>query len=157
MRRRSVLRAGLGGGVAALLPRFAIGQAADARVLRFVPQANLTVLDPSVTTAAVTANHAWMVWDTLFGVDAGQRAKPQMADGYTISDNGRTYLIKLREGLRWHDGEPVRAQDCAPSLARWSARDTFGQSVAKAVDAWGAADDRTIRITLKKPFPLLIV
>jgi hypothetical protein len=74
MRRRSVLRAGLAGGVAALLPRFAIGQAGDARVLRFVPQANLTVLDPIVTTAAVTANHAWMVWDTLFGVDAGQRA-----------------------------------------------------------------------------------
>src|SRR5262250_1861106 len=100
MRRRS----GLGGGVATLLPRFAIGQSANARVLHFVPQANLTVLDPIVTTAAVTANHAWMVWDTLFGVDAAQRAKPQMADGYTISDDGRTYLIKLREGLRWHEG-----------------------------------------------------
>ncbi len=83
MKRRSVLRAGVAGG----------------RVLRFVPQANLTVLDPIVTTAAVTANHAWMVWDTLFGVNAAQRAKPQMADGYTISDDGRTYLIKLREGV----------------------------------------------------------
>jgi hypothetical protein len=56
MKRRSVLRAGVAGGVAVLLPRFAIGQSADARVLRFVPQANLTVLDPIVTTAAVTAN-----------------------------------------------------------------------------------------------------
>ena len=155
MRRRSVLRAGLAGGVAALLPRFAIGRAADTHVLRFVPQANLTLLDPVVTTAAVTANHAWMVWDTLFGVDAGQRAKPQMADGYTISDNGRTYLIKLREGLRWHDGEPVRAQDCAASLARWAARNTFGQTAAKSVDEWGAADDKTV-ITLQRPFPLLI-
>src|SRR5216684_1119834 len=133
MKRRSVLRAGVAGGVAALLPRFAIGQSAGARVLRFVPQANLTVLDPIVTTAAVTANHAWMVWDTLFGVNAAQRAKPQMADGYTISDDGRTYLIKLREGLRWHDGEPVRAQDCAASLARWA-----------------------VRNTLKRPFPFLI-
>jgi len=112
MRRRSVLRAGVASGVAALLPRVAIGQSATARVLRFVPQANLTVLDPIVTTAAVTANHAWMVWDTLFGVDVAQRPKPQMAEGYTISDDGRTYLIKLRDGLRWHDGEPVRAQDC---------------------------------------------
>ena len=49
MQRRSVLRAGVAGGVAALLPRFAIGQSADARVLRFVPQANLTVLDPIVS------------------------------------------------------------------------------------------------------------
>ena len=81
------------------------------RVLRFVPQANLTVLDPIVTTAAVTVNHAWMVWDTLFGANAAQLAKPQMAEGY-VSDDGRTYLIKLREGLRWHDSELARAGLC---------------------------------------------
>src|SRR6202035_896278 len=112
---------------------------------RFVPQANLPVLDPIVTTAAVTANHAWMVWDTLFGVNAAQQAKPQMADGYT-----------MREGLRWHDGEPVRAQDCAASLARWAVRNTFGQTAAKSVDEWGVADDKTVKITLNRPFPLLI-
>jgi peptide/nickel transport system substrate-binding protein len=61
MMKESVLRAGVASGVAALLPRVAIGQSATARVLRFVPQANLTVLDPIVTTAAVTANHAWIV------------------------------------------------------------------------------------------------
>ena len=113
MKRRSFLRAGAAGVAAASLPRFAIAQPANARVLRFVPQANLTVLDPIITTAAVTANHGWMVWDTLFGVNAAQQAKPQMAEGYTVSDDGRTYLIRLREGLKWHDGEPVRAQDCA--------------------------------------------
>ena len=154
MQRRTLLRTGAAGIAGAALPRFSIAQPAD--VLRFVPQANLTVLDPVFTTAAVTANHAWMVYDTLFGVNAAQKAQPQMAAGYTVSDDGRTYLIKLRDGLKWHDGEPVRAQDCAPSLARWSARDTFGQSVAKVVDSWGVADDRTIKITLKKPFPLLI-
>ena len=156
MKRRSFLRAGTAGVVAAALPRFSIAQPANARVLRFVPQANLTVLDPIITTAAVTANHGWMVWDTLFGVNAAQQAKPQMAEGYTVSDDGRTYLIKLRDGLKWHDGEPVRAQDCAASLARWSVRDTFGQTAAKSVDSWGVADDKTVKITLKRPFPLLI-
>jgi peptide/nickel transport system substrate-binding protein len=156
MKRRTLLRTGAAGVVAATLPRISVAQPANERVLRFVPQANLTVLDPVFTTAAVTGNHAWMVYDTLFGVNRAQQAKPQMAEGYTVSDDGRTYLIKLRDGLKWHDGEPVRAQDCAPSLARWSARDTFGQSVAKAVDSWGVADDRTIKITLKKPFALLI-
>jgi peptide/nickel transport system substrate-binding protein len=156
MRRRSFLRAGVGGVAIASLPRFAIAQPANARALRFVPQANLTLLDPIITTAAVTANHAWMVWDTLFGVNAALQAKPQMAEGYTLSDDGRTYLIKLREGLKWHDGEPVRAQDCAASLARWAVRDTFGMTAAKSVDTWGVADDRTVKITLKRPFPLLI-
>jgi peptide/nickel transport system substrate-binding protein len=156
MRRRSFLQVGAAAATAAALPRFAIAQPANANVLRFVPQANLTVLDPIITTAAVTTNHAWLVWDTLFGINAAQEAKPQMAEGFTVSDDGRTYLIKLRDGLKWHDGEPVRAQDCAASLARWAARDTFGQTAAKVVDAWGVADDRTIKITLKQPFPLLI-
>ena len=156
MNRRSFLRAGAAGIAASSLPRFSVAQPANARVLRFVPQANLTVLDPIITTAAVTINHGWMVWDTLFGVNAAQQAKPQMAEGYTVSDDGRTYLIKLRQGLKWHDGEPVLARDCAASLARWAVRDTFGQTVAKSVDAWGIADDQTIKITLKRPFPLLI-
>jgi peptide/nickel transport system substrate-binding protein len=155
-KKRSLLRAAAAGLVATSLPRFAIGQSANARVLRFVPQANLTVLDPIITTATVTQNHALMVWDTLFGQNAAQQPKPQMAEGYTVSDDGRTYLIRLRDGLKWHDGEPVLARDCAASLARWAARNAFGQTAAKSVDSWGVADDRTVKITLKRPFPLLI-
>ncbi len=149
--RRSVLAAPLAGLAA---PAFA--QPARARTLRFVPQANLTSLDPIWTTAAVTENHGWTVFDTLYGMTDDLKVQPQMAEGHTVSDDGRTWLIRLREGLRWHDGEPVRAQDCAPSLARWSRRDTFGQSLAAVVDAWEAADDRTIRIRLKSKFPMLV-
>ncbi len=153
MKRRTLIGAAA---ASAALPRFAIGQPANTGVLRFVPQANLTLLDPIVTTAAVTSNHAYMVFDTLFCMNSAQEAKPQMAEGYTVSDDGRTYLIKLRDGLKWHDGQPVLARDCAASLARWSARDTFGQTVAKVVDTWGVDDDKTIKVTLKQPFPLLI-
>jgi peptide/nickel transport system substrate-binding protein len=157
MKRRTLLQAGLqAAAVSGVLPRIAIAQPAGARVLRFVPQANVTLLDPIITTAAVSTNHGFMVFDTLFAMTGASEVRPQMAEGFTVSDDGRTYLIKLRDGLKWHDGEPVRAQDCAPSLARWAARDTFGQTAAKFVDAWGVADDRTIKITLKQPFPLLI-
>ncbi len=153
MKRRTFLQASA---AAATLPRFAIAQPAGARTLRFVPQANLTLLDPIFTTAAVTSNHAWAIYDTLFGVNAKGEVKPQMAEGYTVSDDGRTYLIRLRDGLKFHKGEPVRAQDAAPSLARWSARDTLGQTVSKYVDEWGAQDDRTVRIRLKQKLPILI-
>ncbi len=156
MKRRTLLRSAATAAAAAALPRFAIAQPANTRVLKFVPQANVSLLDPVITTAAVSSDHGWMVFDTLFGVNTALEPKPQMAEGFTVSDDGRTYLIKLRDGLKWHDGEPVRAQDCAPSLARWAARDTFGQTLAKFVDTWGTADDRTIKITLKQPFPLLI-
>lgn len=151
IRRRGILAAPLAGMAAP-----ALAQGANARVLRFVPQANLTSLDPIWTTAAVTENHGWTVFDTLYGMTDDLKVAPQMAEGHTVSDDGRTWLIRLREGLRWHDGEPVLARDCAASLARWSRRDTFGQSLAAVVEAWEAADDRTIRIRLKSRFPLLL-
>jgi peptide/nickel transport system substrate-binding protein len=153
MKRRTLIQSAA---MAAALPRIAIAQPEANRVLRFVPQANLSLLDPVSTTAAVTSNHGYLVFDTLFGLNSALEPKPQMAEGFTVSDDGRTYLIKLRDGLTFHDGEPVRAQDCAPSLARWAARDSFGQTVAKFVDTWGVADDRTVKITLKQPFPMLI-
>lgn len=150
MRRRGVLATGL---AAMAAPAYA--QNARARTLRFVPQANLTSLDPIWTTAAVTENHGWTVFDTLYGMTHDLQVRPQMAEGHTVENNGLTWLIRLREGLRFHDGTPVRAQDCAASLARWARRDTFGQSLGAVVDAWEAADDRTIRIRLKSRFPLL--
>src|ERR1700726_3289841 len=124
MKRRTFLQSS----AATTLPlSFAIAQTANTRTLRFVPQANLTLLDPILTTAQPTVNHGWAVYDLLFGIDAKLEAKPQMAAGYTLSDDSRTYLIRLRDGLKFHNGEPVRAQDCAPSLQRWAARETIGQ------------------------------
>ena len=152
--RRTLIQASTA--TAASLATPSISRAADARVLRFVPQANLSVLDPVFTTAAVTIEHGYCVFDTLYGVDAKLKPQPQMAAGATVSDDGRTWLISLRPGLTFHDNTPVRAQDCAASLLRWSKRDTFGQALGAAVDSFEAADDRTIRIKLKRPFPRLL-
>jgi len=79
-----------------------------------------------------------------------------MAEHYDVSDNGRTWTIRLRDGLIFHDNEPVLARDAAASLRRWAARDVYGQTVNIVVDEWGTADDRTIRVKLKAPFPLLL-
>ncbi|MBO1079714.1 ABC transporter substrate-binding protein [Roseomonas haemaphysalidis] len=154
MHRRTLLQGAALGGLA--LARPSLAQPARASTLRFVPQANLTALDPIWTSAIVTQMHGYHVYDTLYGVDAQQRPQPQMAEGHSVSDDKRTWRITLRPGLRFHDGEPVRAQDAAASLERWSKRDPFGQILAKVVDSWRAADDRTVEIKLTKPFPLLL-
>jgi peptide/nickel transport system substrate-binding protein len=156
MKRRTIFRLGGAAAATAVLPRFAIGQSTMASTLKFIPQDNLTSLDPIWASIATTTNHGWAVYDTLYAVNSKLEPKPQMAEGHAVSDDGRMYLIKLREGLSFHDGEPVRAQDCVQSLMRWAARDTMGQTLAKFVDTWGAQDDRTIKIALKSPFPLLI-
>jgi len=154
MKRRAFLAASA---AAPFVPsKFAIAQPANARTLVFVPQANLTLLDPIFTTAQPTVHHGYAIYDLLFGVTRNLDPKPQMAAGYTLSDDGRTYLITLRDGLKWHNGEPVRAQDCAPSLSRWAARETLGQTMWQYVDSCTAQDDKTIKIVLKRPVPIFI-
>ena len=144
--RRAVLA-----GTAAVLAQPAVAQPERTRVLRFVPAANLSFLDPVFTTAGVTATHGFAVFDTLFGLDSGLQPRPQMAEGHEAGDDGRTWLIRLRPGLRFHDGEPVLARDCVASLLRWSRRDGFGQSLAALADTWDAPDDRTLRLRFRRP------
>ena len=133
----------------------AIAQPANTATLRFVPQANLTLLDPVFTTATVTSNHGYYVFDTLYSVGPDGDSYPQMAEGHSVSDDKLTWRIRLREGLFFHDGSPVRATDCIASIQRWCVRDPFGQLLAAAVDHYSAADDRTLVIKLNQPFPLL--
>jgi peptide/nickel transport system substrate-binding protein len=154
MLRRNLMAATLG--LPALsLARPALAQPTSARTLRFVPQVGLTFLDPVFNIAAVTNNHAFYVFDMLYALDSQSRARPQMAEGHTVSDDGLTWDIRLREGLIFHDGEKVRAIDCIASLRRWAVKDPFGQLLAATVEEWLAPDDRTLRLRLKKPFPLL--
>jgi peptide/nickel transport system substrate-binding protein len=84
--------------------------------LRMVPHADIKILDPIWTTALITRNFGYMIWDVLFAKDADLNIQPQMAEGYTVSDDKLTYTIKLREGLVWSDGAPVTAEDCVASI-----------------------------------------
>ncbi|MBP0493387.1 ABC transporter substrate-binding protein [Pararoseomonas indoligenes] len=156
MERRTLLRAGAGAALLGGLSAPALGQDARARTLRFVPQANLTALDPVWTTATVTSNHGYYVFDTLYAVDAGNRPRPQMAEGHEVLDDGRRWRFRLREGLRFHDNTPVRAADCIASIKRWCVRDPFGQLLARAVSEWRSVDDRTFEALLPRPFPLML-
>ncbi len=149
LRRRDVML-----GAAALgLARPALG--ADPKVLVHVPQANLTSLDPVWTTAVVTRNAAHLLFETLYARDERLNPHPQMVEGHQVSDGGKRWTMKLREGLRFHTGEPVLARDCVASLKRWMVRDPVGQTIAARLDALEAADDRTLVWRLRKPFASL--
>lgn len=149
MRRRSLLQA------AALLAAPAIARGDGARVLKFIPYTDLATLDPVVTSNYAVRNHALMVFDTLYGVDDAYIPRPQMVAGHVVEDDGRRWTITLREGLRFHDGEPVRARDAVASIRRWAVHDILGIALAGLTDELSAPDDRTIRFRLKSPFPLL--
>ena len=111
----------------------AAGAASAQSTLRVVMHSDLKILDPIWTTAYITRNHGYMVYDTLFAMDAKLKIKPQMVDTWTISDDKLTCTFTLRDGLELHDGQPVTAEDCIASLKRWGARDGMGQKLMQFV------------------------
>jgi len=150
MNRRQFLAAS-----AASLAMPAIVRAQSERVLTFVPQADLSVLDPIWTTTYQTRDHAFLVFDTLFGIDASYTARPQMLESFGAEEEGKRWTLVLRPGLKFHDGTPVLARDCVASIKRWGARDSYGQALMAATDEITAADDKTIAFRMKRAFPLL--
>jgi peptide/nickel transport system substrate-binding protein len=150
MKRRTLLATMAGGLAAPSLVR-----AENEHVLRFIPYADLAVLDPVWTSAYITRNHGYMVFDALYGQDSSFRVQPQMVEGATIEQDGRVWRVRLRDGLLFHDNTPVLARDCVASIRRWAKRDAFGQTLMLAADDLSARDDRTIEFRLKAPFPRL--
>jgi peptide/nickel transport system substrate-binding protein len=126
-------------------------RAAD-KVLRVVPHADLKVLDPHTNTATITLMHGIMIYDTLFSWDSKFQSKPQMVDSYEVSSDRLAYTFTLRNGLKFHDGQPVTTRDVIPSVKRWMVRNTLGQTFAKFVEAIDRKDDKTFVIRLKEPF-----
>ena len=131
-------------------------KAADTKTLHFIPQTDVQVLDPIWTTAYVTRNHGYMVFDTLFAIDAKFVPRPQMVGDHDVSPDKLTYRFRLRDGLSFHDGSPVRGADCVASIRRWAARDGLGQWLVPLIDSIAADGPGGFTIKLKEPFPLLI-
>ena len=108
---------------AAVLAFGAATSSAQQKVMRITPHSNLTILDPIWTTAYMSRNHGYMIYDTLFAMDEKSVVKPQMVDKYTVSPDKKTWTFTLRPGLLWHDNKPVTADDCIASLKRWASRE----------------------------------
>ena len=122
-----------------------------ANVLRVAPHAELKVYDPVWTTAYITRNHGYMIYDTLFALDENFEPRPQMVDTWTVSPDQRTWTFKLRDGLKWHDGTAVTAEDCVASLQRWAKRDGAGQQLFAQVESIAATDEKTFTMKLRTP------
>jgi peptide/nickel transport system substrate-binding protein len=125
-------------------------------VLKVIPHADLKNLDPIWTTAYITRNHGYMIYDTLFAMDESFTPQPQMVEDWTTSEDGLTWTFNLRAGLKWHDGADVTAADCVASLERWGKRDGMGQQLFGAMESLTAEDADTIVMKLSEPFGLVL-
>jgi len=138
-----------------ILSALALAMPAQADTIRAVMHSDLRVIDPGFTTAYITRDHGYMVYDTLLATDSSFKVQPQMAD-WKVSDDKLTYTFTLRDGLKWHDGTPVTAEDCVASLKRWGKNDSMGQKLMEYTASLEATDAKTITLKLKEPYGLVL-
>lgn len=141
---------------AALAALALCGAALAEQVLRVVPSSDLKIIDPIWTTANITRNHGYMIYDTLFGMDEKGAIKPQMVDKYSASPDNKVWTFTLRPGLKFHDGTPVTSQDVIASLARWGKRDMLGQRMYATMERIEAQGSNGFRMTFKQPFGVVL-
>ena len=153
MERRSLLKGSAVGLAALAAPRIAMAQGQS--TLKFTPASDLTILDPVWTTAFSSRYLAMLSYDMLYGVDNQLNPHPQMVAGHVVENDDKLWRLTLRDGLRFHDGEPVLSRDVVASIKRWGTRDAFGQVLMGAVDELTSASDKEVVFRLKHPFPLL--
>ena len=121
------------------------------KTLKVVPHSNLAILDPIWTTAYMSRNHGYMIYDTLFGTDENSQVKPQMVESWSESKDHRLWTFKLRKGLAFHDGEPVTGEDVVASLARWGKRDAMGVALMTFVERMDSPSPDSFRLFLREP------
>jgi len=124
--------------------------------LRVVMHSDLKIIDPIWTTAYIVRNHGYMIYDTLFAMDAKGEIKPQMVDKYEVSKDQLTYTLTLRDGLTFHDGKPVTSEDCIASIKRWSAKDSMGQKMMGFVKEMQVVNPKTFKLVLTEPTGLVL-
>src|SRR4051812_25303026 len=129
---------------------------AQDKVLRIVPHSNLAILDPIWTTAYMSRNHGYMIYDTLFATDEKAQIKPQMVESWSASPDNRLWTFKLRPGLEFHDGKPVTSEDVVASIARWGKRDAMGTALFTFVDRMDTPTPDTFRIFLREACGFLL-
>src|SRR5438876_6521320 len=132
--RRDLGKTAAAAALAASVPQGPARAASNAKTLRFIAQSDLRVLDPVWTTAYITRNHAYCVFDNLFAIDAEFVPQPQMVGEHQVSADKLSYNFKLRDGLGFHDGSAVKGIDCVASIKRWMARDGHGQALKPVFD-----------------------
>jgi peptide/nickel transport system substrate-binding protein len=115
------------------------------------------VLDPSLARTYVGRIVFSSICDKLFDIDEKLAVVPQLALSHETSADGKTVTIKLRPGVKFHDGEPLDAPAAKYSLDRHlTMKGSFRKPELGSVDKVEVVDPLTIRLILKEPFsPLL--
>src|SRR5690349_18612984 len=125
-------------------------------VLRAAMIGELPTLDLHTTTAVLVQQITWHIYETLYTYDRHYNAVPMLAEGHTVADGGRTYVFKLRRGVKFHNGKEMTSADVVASLKRWGRLATPGKAAFRNVEGVEARDAYTVALYLKEPSGALL-
>ncbi|MDO4313013.1 MAG: ABC transporter substrate-binding protein, partial [Eubacteriales bacterium] len=127
------------------------GESADAKAseLHVAIAANPPSLDPPSVNSNIVGGIGVHVYESLFAMNENYEPTPVLAESYEVSEDGMEYTIKLREGVKFHNGEEMTADDVVASMNRWlevsaKANTLIGGSVFEKVD------DYTVTLTVNQ-------
>ncbi|OLC15932.1 MAG: hypothetical protein AUH29_06560 [Candidatus Rokubacteria bacterium 13_1_40CM_69_27] len=156
-------RRGWSAGVFALSVALLAGAAAAAEepraggVLKAAMIGEPPSLDLHWTTAVITQQITWHIYETLYTYDRDYTAIPLLVEGHTVGDRGRRYTFRLRRGVRFHNGKEMTSADVVASLRRWGRMATPGKAVWRNVEDLEAKDPYTVAMYLKEPTGALLM
>lgn len=114
------------------------------------------VADAVFTTATVTNDISQQIFEGLFAYDSQFNAQPMLIDEYEVIDDGLEFVFTLRDGVSFHNGDPLTSADVVASLDRWGAINGRGRFVYERMNAIEAVDDLTVRMTFNEPTGVLL-
>jgi peptide/nickel transport system substrate-binding protein len=98
---------------------------------------------------------AWNMFEALFTFDAEYATVPMLAEGIEVSEDGLTNTITLRQGVPFHNGEVMVANDVVASFNRWMPISALGQAIQEFLESITAVDDATVEFKLTSPLVAL--
>ncbi|HEU5324023.1 MAG TPA: ABC transporter substrate-binding protein, partial [Methylomirabilota bacterium] len=113
-------------------------------------------LDLHWTTATLTQQITWHMYETLYTFDRDLSPIPLLAEGHAVAAEGRRYTIRLRRGVKFHNGKELSSADVVASLQRWGRVASVARTFWKNVEALEAPDRFTVVFHLKEPSGVLL-
>ena len=177
LNRRSLLRRaamlGMGGAaLATLVGREATGQASAAvlRAMQDDPAAGVrggtlrvaTIgepphLDEHQSTAEIIAEIGYCAYEGLFTYDEQYQAIPELVETHTVSEDGLTHTMALRQGVMFHNGEEMKAADAIASVERWGRISGVGKRLMEKTNELAQVDDYTLEFRLSEPYGTILI
>ncbi|MCH6265403.1 ABC transporter substrate-binding protein [Neobacillus citreus] len=118
--------------------------------LKVAIDAQPPTLDPQISTTTATKEIARHIFETLLVLNPDYEVQPMLAESYKVSEDGLTYTFKLRQGIKFHNGKEMTAEDVVASMNRWLTKSTRAAN-AIGKGQFEEVDKYTVQLKIEKP------